>query len=586
MLYATWEDRADEMARRLSQISGDAASWCTPGMLDNLRMLDLAGHGPLWNAPGRYNVPTWTRLGQALRQVAESEAIGLLILDSLAAVYGANENDRGQVRDFMASWDAWAAACNCTVLIIGHPPKSSAGYSGSTDWHSAARARWEMGKDHLRSPSRGSRQDPTDWKLAMVKSNYGPEPPSLCLEWDSTGPRWAVRGTWDTAIAERNRKKLPHPPTARGYIVAISESGPGQSLSGEDVLESLADSHQKDPVTLADLADWLVSGECPQDTLRAAAASVWQLIMILTDTASQVADELMPQLEGAAQDTEHSESRRLEIANILTDYFNREVLFSTRAPGIAMDMFLDASRDSVVVTHIGHHFPLLKDGPLSNALSQLSAQSSIEIPIIELVTLWNETPETERPKGGFPLDILYLAWLNRPQPVEPSTREKGRIIPAKIAQVAPGDRRAGKLFTTAAHVSPDIEAGQLSFAGFQQLGTSAGNATERQSIMPGFQDPETIGPCLPLALYDLGDAPATSRGPAAPLALRLFVESVLAVPMDSRDVDSPVAMRVTLRQMLDWIYPGEKEAATKRILAQADGSLRRSGIPGGQSTPV
>ena len=82
--------------------------------------------------------------------------------------------------------------------------------------------------------------------------------------------------------------------------MAISESGPGQSLSGEDVLESLADSHQKDPITLADLADWLVSGECPQDTLRAAAASVWQLIMMLTDTASQVADELMPQLEGDA----------------------------------------------------------------------------------------------------------------------------------------------------------------------------------------------------------------------------------------------------------------------------------------------
>ena len=32
VLYATWEDRADEMARRLSQISGDAASWCTPGV--------------------------------------------------------------------------------------------------------------------------------------------------------------------------------------------------------------------------------------------------------------------------------------------------------------------------------------------------------------------------------------------------------------------------------------------------------------------------------------------------------------------------------------------------------------------------
>ena len=341
--------------------------------------------------------------------------------------------------------------------------------------------------------------------------------------------------------------------------MAISESGQGQSLSGKDVLESLADSHQKDPVTLVDLADWLASGECPQDTLRSAAASVWQLIMMSTGTVGQMADELMPQLEGAAQDIDNSESWRLKIDNILTDYFNREVLFSTRAPGIATDIFLEASSDSVVVTHIGHHFPLPKDGPLSDALSQLSAQSSIEIPVKELVTLWNETPETERPKGGFPLDILYLAWLKRPQPVEPSTREQGRIIPAKIAQVAPGDRRAGKLFTTAAHVSPDIEAGQLSFSGFQQLGTSTGNATERQSILPGFQDPATIGPCLPLALYDLGDAPATSRGPAAPLALRLFVESVLAVPMDSRDVDSPVAMKVTLRQMLDWIYPGKRK---------------------------
>ena len=368
--------------------------------------------------------------------------------------------------------------------------------------------------------------------------------------------------------------------------MAISESGQGQSLSGKDVLESLADSHQKDPVTLVDLADWLASGECPQDTLRSAAASVWQLIMMSTGTVGQMADELMPQLEGAAQDIDNSESWRLKIDNILTDYFNREVLFSTRAPGIATDIFLEASSDSVVVTHIGHHFPLPKDGPLSDALSQLSAQSSIEIPVKELVTLWNETPETERPKGGFPLDILYLAWLKRPQPVEPSTREQGRIIPAKIAQVAPGDRRAGKLFTTAAHVSPDIEAGQLSFSGFQQLGTSTGNATERQSILPGFQDPATIGPCLPLALYDLGDAPATSRSPAAPLALRLFVESVLAVPMDSRDVDSPVAMKVTLRPDAGLDIPGKKEAAAKRILAQDDGSLRRSGIPGGQGAPV
>lgn len=77
--------------------------------------------------------------------------------------------------------------------------------------------------------------------------------------------------------------------------------------------------------------------------------------------------------------------------------------------------------------------------------------------------------------------------------------------------------------------------------------------------MPGFKEPKAIGPCLPLALYDLGDAPSTSRGPAAPLPLRLFVEAVLAVPMDSRTSHTPVAMRVTLREMLAWLYPNPRK---------------------------
>ena len=202
VVYATWEDRAEEMARRLSQISGEPAQWCNPSLLDSLKILDLAGYGPLWTAPGRYDAPALTQLGRALRNVVEEEQSGLLILDSLAAVYGANENDRGQVRDFMASWDAWATAAGCTVLIIGHPPKSAAGYSGSTDWHSAARARWEISKEPLQSAPRGNRQEPTHWRLAMVKSNYGPEPPMLCLDWDPTGPRWEIDTTWDEAVGE------------------------------------------------------------------------------------------------------------------------------------------------------------------------------------------------------------------------------------------------------------------------------------------------------------------------------------------------------------------------------------------------
>ena len=200
VMYASWEDRAEEMARRLAQISGRPAPWCEPGALADLKMLDLAGYGPLWTAATRYAVPGLTPLGRAVRQAAEDIGAGLLVLDSLAAVYGANENDRGQVRGFMASWDAWASLTGCAVLVIGHPPKSAAGYSGSTDWHSAARARWEINKQPVQPAARGS--ELTCWRLAMVKSNYGPEPPALCLDWDSSGPRWAVSSTWDMATLE------------------------------------------------------------------------------------------------------------------------------------------------------------------------------------------------------------------------------------------------------------------------------------------------------------------------------------------------------------------------------------------------
>jgi RecA-family ATPase len=202
VVYATWEDRADEFARRLSQISGEPAPWCEPSALDNLKILDLAGYGPLWATAARFEGPSLTQLGRAVRQVAEDTSARLLILDSLAAVYGANENDRGQVRDFMASWDAWATSADCTVLIIGHPPKSAAGYSGSTDWHSAARARWEISKEALQSAARGGRHEPSHWQLAMVKSNYAPEPPALCLDWDHTGPRWSVASTWVDAVSD------------------------------------------------------------------------------------------------------------------------------------------------------------------------------------------------------------------------------------------------------------------------------------------------------------------------------------------------------------------------------------------------
>ena len=99
------------------------------------------------------------------------------------------------------------------------------------------------------------------------------------------------------------------------------------------------------------------------------------------------------------------------------------------------------------------------------------------------------------------------------------------------------DRRAGNLFSHAAHVGE----------------------REGELVLPGFQT-ERAAPVLPLQLYYLGLGAAHSeKTTGAPLALRMFVESILAVNQEDRRGDGPVAISIALRDLLDRLYPGPRE---------------------------
>ena len=149
----------------------------------------------------------------------------------------------------------------------------------------------------------------------------------------------------------------------------------------------------------------------------------------------------------------------------------------------------------------------------------------LKLALLMICEVVGDKPDTQNPVG-----VLIRAWLNRP--VEGSRNNRpDRILPAKLGQVPPSDRRAGRLFSPAAHVLPDS-----------------------QLVMPGFGHSEPLAPALPLALYDLG-AGADAPGPAAPLALRLFVEAVLSANGNDRNLDRPVALSVPLRDLLDALYP-------------------------------
>ena len=136
-----------------------------------------------------------------------------------------------------------------------------------------------------------------------------------------------------------------------------------------------------------------------------------------------------------------------------------------------------------------------------------------------------------------------LALLTRvveaiPRPGRANINRTDRILPARLAMVDHTDRRAGRLFTPAAH---------------------AVNRGGEQLKLPGFGlERDRITPALPLALYDLGGGSSMERGRGAPLALRLWVESILAVGLTDRANPWPTVLEIPLRDLLAKLYPGKR----------------------------
>ena len=119
-----------------------------------------------------------TNAGRHLLALWRNESDQFLVLDPSAAAFGGNENSRNEVRRFMSYLDGWAREQGCTVLIIAHPAKGegeAADYSGSTDWHNAARALWTLGK------TKDQKDQKNCTTLSCIKINAAPQPKELAL---------------------------------------------------------------------------------------------------------------------------------------------------------------------------------------------------------------------------------------------------------------------------------------------------------------------------------------------------------------------------------------------------------------------
>ncbi|WP_176556364.1 AAA family ATPase [Rubellimicrobium rubrum] len=180
VIFLSAEDDEDELHRRTDEIL--RATVRNYDDVSGLTLRSLAGEDALLVSE-RGPALTASILFQDLEARATNEQPALVVIDTLADVYPANENDRAKVRQFVGILRGLAIRQKCAVMLLAHPSlsglSSGSGMSGSTAWNNSVRSRLYMERI-----TEGTREpDPDRRRLRTMKANYGPIGGEISLTW-------------------------------------------------------------------------------------------------------------------------------------------------------------------------------------------------------------------------------------------------------------------------------------------------------------------------------------------------------------------------------------------------------------------
>lgn len=208
-IYITCEDDADELWRRQRGINAALSlpADCAPAMLSSLvgqMDVDLSALTPA-GAIGP------SPLARAIVDVAKEYRAGLIILDNLAHLFSGNENVRRDVAVFCSLLERMAIDADATVLLLGHPSKGGAEYSGSTGWSAHVRQRW-----FLERPEAGSMGVDRDARvLRKSKANYSASGTEVAFRWHE----WAF--VTEDQIPHGRERQCTRSRRERGFLTVL-----------------------------------------------------------------------------------------------------------------------------------------------------------------------------------------------------------------------------------------------------------------------------------------------------------------------------------------------------------------------------
>jgi RecA-family ATPase len=207
VLFVSAEDDRDELHRRFAAIA--ESDGLDLANLRDLHIVPLAGRDAVMGATeSRNSVVKETAVWRGLVRLVERIKPHLVILDTLADIFGGNEIVRTEARQFIGQLRGLAIEHGLAVLLLSHPSlggiNSGTGTSGSTAWSNSVRSRLYLetvkGED-------GNEVDPDLRVLTTKKANYSARGGEIELRW-SNGR--FVRG------GEQARFTFREPPEASG----------------------------------------------------------------------------------------------------------------------------------------------------------------------------------------------------------------------------------------------------------------------------------------------------------------------------------------------------------------------------------
>jgi RecA-family ATPase len=176
-LYVGAEDDDSEVHRRLDQMR------CEMGLqwsdFCDFHFRSLVGEDAVMATydRGQQRLKA-TQLLLELEQHISDLGVVACVLDTSADMFGGDEIDRKQVRQFISLLRGVCRRQHCAIMLLSHPSvagmASGTGISGSTAWNNSVRSRLYLEADNKDTDAR---------TLKFMKSNYGPKGEPMALRY-------------------------------------------------------------------------------------------------------------------------------------------------------------------------------------------------------------------------------------------------------------------------------------------------------------------------------------------------------------------------------------------------------------------